>query len=128
MSSIKHAFHARLDRLRSEFNQRKAAFAEAIKADAVHAIEDHAEEVAELQHEIEAFDYAHGFLAEVGSTYKNSSDAIEAAIDSLTQHIVLCATDGKYSSGICNAMLCAECVGTRDAITQLEHINNHPAA
>ncbi len=129
MSNFNAAFLSRLDSLRDSYTRRKAKFAEAIKANAAEAIKDHASAVAELQYELSAFDYVHGaYLSKVGSTYRNSNEAVEAAIASLKQHVVVLATDGEYSSGIYNAVSRAELVGTRDAIDQLEYINNHPAA
>jgi len=129
MSNFNAAFLSRLDSLRETYTRRKAKFAEAIKVNAAEAIKDHASAVAELQYELSAFDYVHAaYLSKVGSTYRNSSEAVEAAIASLKQHVLIRATDGEYSSGIYNAVSRAELVGTRNAIDQLEYINNHPAA
>lgn len=129
MSNFNEAFVSRLDSLRDSYTRRKAKFAEAIKVNAAEAIKDHASAVAELQYELAAFDYVHGaYLSKVGTTYRNSNEAVEAAIASLKQHVLIRATDGEYSSSIYNAVVRAELVGTRDAIDQLEYINNHPAA
>jgi hypothetical protein len=129
MSNFNAAFLSRLESLRDSYARRKAKFADAINFNAAEAIKDHASAVAELQYELSAFDYVHNvYLSKVGSTYRNSNEAAEAAIASLKQHVLILATDGEYSSGIYNAVSRAELVGTRDAIDQLEYINNHPAA
>jgi hypothetical protein len=129
MSNLETAFTCRLDSLRDSYTRRKAKFAKAFETHSIEAIQDHAADVAELHFELAAFDYVRvTYLPEVGSRFRNSGEAIEAAIASLTQHVLSRATDGEYSCNIFSAMVRAELVGTNEAINQLEYINNHPAA
>lgn len=129
-TSFTEAFNSRYDRIRNRLASRKAAFAKAIEANPAEAIKTHATGVAESQYEVAAWDYAaSAYLAKVGDgKFRNHKEAIEAAIASLTQHVLVTSTSGQYTSGFYNALTHAELVGTRDAIDELSCLANHPAA
>lgn len=129
MSLFKEAFDARIEKVRDRFTKRKAAFAKQLAVNAAEAIKSHAEIVSEWQYELAAWEYAaSAYIAKVGDKFPNHKTAVEAAIESLTQHVLITATSGQYTSGIYNAVTHANLVGTRAAIDELSYLVNHPAA
>ena len=123
------AFTARHEAVRDRFQKRKDAFKKDFAANAAEAIKYRAEAVSESQYELSAWEYAaSAYVAKVGDRFRNPKEAVEAAIESLTQHVLVTATSGGYASDFYNAVTQAELVGTRNAITELRYLANHPAA
>jgi hypothetical protein len=123
------AFTARHEKARDRFQKRKDAFKKDFAANAAEAIKSHAEIVSESQYELAAWEHAAtAYVAQVGDRFRNPKEAVEAAIESLTQHVLITATSGQWSSGFYNAVAHADLVGTRAAITELGYLVNHPAA
>lgn len=127
MTLFQEAFNTRIEKVRDRFEKRKSAFAKSLAVNAAEAIKQ-AGIVAESQYELSAWEYAAGYLPLVGGKFRNEKEAIECAIASLTQHVLINATSGEYSNGFYNAVALANLVGTRAAIDELSYLVNHPAA
>ena len=129
MSLFNEAFNNRFEKVRDRFEKRKADFAKHLAVNPAEAIKSHAEIVSESQYELAAWEYtASACIAQVGNRFPNHKTAVEAAIKSLTQHVLLKATCGQSTSNFSNGVTHAERVGTRAAIDELSYLVNHPAA
>ena len=124
---FREAFDLRKARVQEKFDKTKLKFIEAIRvnvADAVGA----ASTVAELQHELAAWNYATKYVDSVGTRYRNNREAIEDVVGALRHHIVVFATQGSSTCHFANGVLHANLVGTRRALHELEYLLDHPAA
>lgn len=129
MTLFQEAFNTRLGCVRDRFEKRKDAFAKHLAVNAAEAIKSHAEVVSESQYELAAWDYVeNAYIRKVGDRFPNFKAAIEAAIETLTQHVLILATEGCSTSDFYNGVKHANLVGTRAAIDELSYLANHPAA
>jgi predicted TPR repeat methyltransferase len=132
MSTIQHdlfreAFDLRKARVQEKFDKAKAKFVEAVRVNVADAVSA-ASTIAELQHELSAWNYATRYVDTVGDRYRSNREAIENVVESLRHHIVVFGTQGPSTCHFANGVLHANLVGTRRALDELEYLLDHPAA
>jgi hypothetical protein len=124
---FREAFDLRRGYVQEKFDKQKAKFIEAVRVNVADSVSA-AATVTELQYELLAWAYATKYIDAVGTRYRNNREAIEDAVESLRNSIVIFATQGPSTCHFHNGVHHANIVGTRRALDELEYLINHPAA